>query len=165
MKLRNVRVTNYRSIVDSGLFEIDETKTILVGPNEAGKTALLQAIQQLNPPEGIKPLQALRDYPRAQYNKISQGDIHPPHIPIVRATFELEDDEKTKLPEYLRHARYVFIRNLDNSASHTLENAPAKKYVRDVQDDLIRLAAHADRKDAADEDSDRSGEKFADYYP
>ena len=36
---------------------------------------------------------------------------------------------------------------------------PLKKiYVRDVQDDLIRLAAHADRKDAADEDSDRSVE-------
>ena len=47
MKLRNVQVTNYRSIIDSEMFEIDETKTILVGPNEAGKTALLQAIQQL----------------------------------------------------------------------------------------------------------------------
>ena len=55
MKLQKVRVTNYRSIIDTGDFSIDETKTILVGPNEAGKTALLQAIQHLNAPEGIKP--------------------------------------------------------------------------------------------------------------
>ena len=156
MKLRNVQVTNYRSIIDSEMFEIDETKTILVGPNEAGKTALLQAIQQLNPPAGIKPLHALRDYPRAQYNKISQGDIHPSNIPVIRATFELEDEDKADLPEYLRNARYVFTRNLDNSASHALENAPAKKHFRDIQDNLIRLAAHADRKGATDEADDRS---------
>ncbi|MCY3830941.1 MAG: AAA family ATPase [Rhodospirillaceae bacterium] len=160
MKLRNVRVTNYRSIIDSEVFEIDETKTILVGPNEAGKTALLQAIQQLNPPAGIKPLHALRDYPRAQYNKISQGDIHPSDIPVVRATFDLEDDDKAKLPEYLQDARYVFIRNLDNSTSHMLENAPAKKRFRDLQDNLIRLAAHADQKGTTDEADDRSDDKL-----
>ena len=158
MKLRNVRVTNYRSIIDSELFEIDDTKTILVGPNEAGKTALLQAIQQLNPPAGVKPLHALRDYPRARYNKISQGDIHLHDIPVVQATFDLEDDDKAELPEYLRNARYVFIRNLDNSTSHILENAPAHKHLRDIQDNLIRLAAHADRKGTTDEADDRSRE-------
>ena len=158
MNLRNVRATNYRSIVDSEVFEINETKTILVGPNEAGKTALLQAIQQLNPPSGIKPLHALRDYPRAQYNKISQGDIHPRDIPVVRATFDLEDEDKTELPEYLRSARYVFIRNLDNSTTDMLEDAPAKKRLRDIQDSLIRLSAHVDRKCVADKVDDGSGE-------
>ncbi|MDD4673926.1 MAG: hypothetical protein PHI03_13430 [Bacteroidales bacterium] len=36
MKLIKARVQNYRSIIDSGIFEIEELKTILVGPNEAG---------------------------------------------------------------------------------------------------------------------------------
>ena len=40
-------------------------KTILVGPNEAGKTVLLQALQQLNPPKGIRGFDVLRDYPRS----------------------------------------------------------------------------------------------------
>ena len=158
MKLRNVRVTNYRSIVDSELFEIDETKTILVGPNEAGKTALLQAMQQLNPPAGIKQLNALRDYPRAQYNRISQRQIHPRNIPVVRATFDLEDDDRAAIPEFLRDSRYVFTRNLDNSSRHMLENAPATKCFRDIQENLIRLAAHADQKGVADEGDDRPGE-------
>lgn len=43
---------------------METAKTILVGPNEAGKTAVLQALQQVNPPEGVKRLDALRDYPR-----------------------------------------------------------------------------------------------------
>ena len=49
MKLVKAQVKNYRSIVDSGPFDVERSKTILVGPNEAGKTALLRALQQINP--------------------------------------------------------------------------------------------------------------------
>ena len=52
MRLVKARVQGYRSIIDSGYFDIEKMKTILVGPNEAGKTALLQALQKLNPPAG-----------------------------------------------------------------------------------------------------------------
>ena len=48
MRLIKARVQNYRSIIDSGEFDIESLKTIFVGPNEAGKTVLLRAIQQLN---------------------------------------------------------------------------------------------------------------------
>ncbi|HEY7465510.1 MAG TPA: AAA family ATPase, partial [Dehalococcoidia bacterium] len=50
MKLIRAQVTNYRSIRDTGVFDVEVGKTILVGPNEAGKTALLKALQALNPP-------------------------------------------------------------------------------------------------------------------
>ena len=56
MKLVKAQVKNYRSIIDSGPFDVERTKTILVGPNEAGKTVLLRALQQLNPPEDIPSL-------------------------------------------------------------------------------------------------------------
>ena len=59
MRLTKARVQNYRSIVDSGEFEIEKLKTILVGPNEAGKTVLLKALQQLNKPEDIEGFDAL----------------------------------------------------------------------------------------------------------
>lgn len=160
MKLRDARVTNYRSIIDSGPFDVDKTKTILVGPNEAGKTALLQAIQHLNPPSGIKRLHALRDYPRAHYNKISEGKVSPKGIPVVRATFLLEEDDKSELPEFFQDANYVFTRNLDYSCAHTLENAPTKKTLREIQDNLLRLAAHADKQYTADADGERSAENY-----
>src|SRR5882762_10267232 len=50
MFLQRVRVTKYRSIRDSGWFDVEKGKTILIGPNEAGKTALLEAVQRINPP-------------------------------------------------------------------------------------------------------------------
>lgn len=56
MRLTKARVQGYRSIVDTGYFDVEDGKTILVGPNEAGKTAILQALQKLNPPEGVKLL-------------------------------------------------------------------------------------------------------------
>ncbi len=154
MKLQTVRVRNYRSIIDSGPFDIDETKTILVGPNEAGKTALLQAVQHINPPKGIRPFHALRDYPRARYNEIFRGSNRPERIPVVEARFSLDDDDKRELSEHLRSATYVFTRHLDNSCTHSLEGAPPKKCFMDVKDNLIRLAAHADRRFSPDEDND-----------
>ena len=45
MRLTRARVRGYRSVIDSGWFDIECGKTILVGPNEAGKTAILQALQ------------------------------------------------------------------------------------------------------------------------
>ena len=159
MKLRHVQVTNYRSIIDSGPFDLDETKTILVGPNEAGKTALLQAIQHLNPPSGIRKLNALRDYPRAHYNKISQGEVTPKRTPVVRATFSLEQADKDELPEDYHEASYVFTRYLDNSCTHSLENAPPKNPLSKIRDNLLRLAAHADRQYTGDGHDERDPAK------
>ena len=59
-----------RSIRDTGWFAVEDFKTILVGPNEAGKTLLLQALQQINPPKGARGFAPPRDYPRAEYNDI-----------------------------------------------------------------------------------------------
>lgn len=77
MRLKKVRVQNYRSIIDSGEIEVERLKTILVGPNEAGKTILLKAIQQLNKPDEISGFDYLRDYPRSLLNDIQTGKIAP----------------------------------------------------------------------------------------
>ena len=49
MRLLSVRVRYFRNIIDSGEVGIDEAVTCLVGKNESGKTAFLQALQQLSP--------------------------------------------------------------------------------------------------------------------
>lgn len=48
MKLARFRVTNYRSIRDSGWVEV-EAITAFVGQNEAGKSNLFEALYRLNP--------------------------------------------------------------------------------------------------------------------
>lgn len=48
MRLETARVTNYKSIEDTGTFRLDPL-TCLVGKNESGKTAVLRALHRLNP--------------------------------------------------------------------------------------------------------------------
>ncbi|MDX2078068.1 MAG: AAA family ATPase [bacterium] len=53
MQLKQVQIQNYKSIEDSTLFSIAQT-TCFVGKNEAGKSALLEALYKLNPTEKEK---------------------------------------------------------------------------------------------------------------
>lgn len=146
MRLSKVRVQNYRSIIDTGEFEVERLKTILVGPNEAGKTAILQAIQQINPPAGVKNFEALRDYPRALYSQISRGELDADDIAVVTATFDLERADLDRVPEKIKgqSLSYTYTRYLGNNASHSLTGAKPPIY-NDIKTDLIRLTAHLDR--------------------
>jgi len=153
MRIKKIHVQNYRSIIDGEEFEIDKNKTILVGPNEAGKTALLQAIQHLNPPSGVKPLSALRDYPRSRYSKITTGEVDPAETKVVEAEFELDDDDRALLPDNLKDASYVLWRNLDNSTGNRLMGVPEKTKYSAIEKDLLRLAAHVDSRFTAEEGS------------
>lgn len=92
MRLVNAHVTNYRSIEDSQEFEIDPEVTCLVGKNEAGKTGLLQALYRLNPVEGSSQFSEVLDFP-AKRVKDKQRYTRDQMIPVVKATFELTDDE------------------------------------------------------------------------
>lgn len=88
MRLTKARVQGYRSVIDSGQFEVENGKTILVGPNEAGKTAILQALQKLNPPKDIELFNPLRDYPRAKYDEdIEKGGVDPKTFTVVEGYF------------------------------------------------------------------------------
>lgn len=98
MRLTSARVQKYRSIKDTGWFEIEPQKTIMVGPNEAGKTVALQALQQINVPGGVAGFDALRDYPRSEYNDITAGRVDPADVEVVSAKFSLGDDDIAKLP-------------------------------------------------------------------
>lgn len=152
MRLSKVRVQNYRSIIDTGEFDVERLKTILVGPNEAGKTAILQAIQQINPPEGTKKFNPLRDYPRAQYTKISRGELDPNDVKVVTAVFELEDFDLEHAPEEIKgnSISYTFTRYLNNRAVHSLNGFEYPIY-NDVKNDLIRLTAYLDQSSTESE--------------
>ncbi|ENW06974.1 AAA family ATPase [Acinetobacter beijerinckii] len=107
MRLVKVQVQNYRSIIDSGEFDIEQIKTVFVGINEAGKTALLKAINHINPGSDIEKVNILRDFPRSKYSEYVQNkstdEINK--TPLVKGWFSLEQsdiDEIEKLP-YFNH--------------------------------------------------------------
>ena len=150
MRLSKIRVQNYRSIIDTGEFDVEHLKTILVGPNEAGKTAILRAIQQINAPVETAKFNPLRDYPRSLYSQISREEIDPGDVPVVTAVFSLERSDLEHAPERIRTQpfTYCFTRYLDNSARHWLSDVQFLLY-SDIKTDLIRLTSHLDR-DATD---------------
>ena len=96
MKLRRLRVKNFRCVEDSTEFSICPV-TCLVGKNGAGKTSLLEALYKLNPDvEELSHFDVLMEYPRARrrdYQKIA--DRQPDDALIT--TWELDDSDVQKL--------------------------------------------------------------------
>lgn len=151
MRLCKARIRMYRSIRDTGEFEVENGKTILVGPNEAGKTVILQALQQLNKPQEVGGFDALRDYPRSEYDDIKRGVVDPSKVTIVEGHFTLEESDLGGLPNGYEGSTYVLGRRLDNSAWHRLDGGPAVPTFGSLSKDLKRLCAHVDPRKGADE--------------
>lgn len=83
-KLIQFQVTNFRSILDSGVIAVNDY-SCLVGTNESGKTNLLAALWKLNPANG-EAISPLDDYPRKQFFNYDQtGGTEC----FIRATFAL----------------------------------------------------------------------------
>ncbi len=146
MRLKKAKIRKYRSIRDTGWFDIEDLKTILVGPNEAGKTVLLQALQQINPPKGLAGLDALRDYPRSEYNDITTKKVDPAAVTVVEAHFRLEPEDIAAIPSEFTKVTYVRGRRLDNSAWHALEGAPPDVKYSNIVKDLTRIAPYVDAR-------------------
>ncbi|MFX0172499.1 MAG: AAA family ATPase [Candidatus Hodarchaeota archaeon] len=91
MKLIKFRISNYKSIEDSGEVDINDF-TVLVGKNESGKTNILKALHKFNNVTEER-YSKLRDYPRTRYHEYNDNDQ------VVDATFKLSDEEKQVLSE------------------------------------------------------------------
>jgi len=99
MKLITAHVQNFKSIDDSDPVKID-TVTCLVGKNESGKTAFLQALQKLSPVEGANGNFDIMDYPRKGYTRYKQIHDKTPAV-VVIAEFELLKEEIDKIESVL----------------------------------------------------------------
>lgn len=98
MKLKNLRIQNYKCILDSTEFSISDV-TCLVGKNESGKSAILQALYKLNPIENDKTsFNYLDEYPRNELSEYEQiKDKNPANV--LTTKWELDDVEVEILKE------------------------------------------------------------------
>ncbi|MFF2521477.1 AAA family ATPase [Streptomyces liangshanensis] len=150
MRLSAAHVTNYRSVIDSTEFEVEPDKTIVVGANEAGKTAVLRALKQVNPPADQRDgLDALRDYPRSRYTELDRGDKEAGDVPVTRATFTLDEDDIAALYDidasvFAGAKTFVLTRYLDNSRNWDLPGVGRSVQWKDVSKDAARLKTHVE---------------------
>ena len=92
MILQKIQVTNFRSVDDSGEFDVDPV-TCLVGKNEAGKSAILLALAALNPNDATSvTLDRERDYPRRNLVRYKQLHGNEDAV-VVRTIWELDEGE------------------------------------------------------------------------
>jgi len=103
VKLVKAQVKNFRSVEDSGEFDIGQI-VCLIGKNEAGKSTLLQALAALNPhPSAPLKLDKERDYPRRHL--ASYAELHPKDpATVIMTEWEFDDAELATLEEMLGKA-------------------------------------------------------------
>jgi energy-coupling factor transporter ATP-binding protein EcfA2 len=91
MELESLRVRKYRCIDDSGWVAVDNL-TCLVGKNESGKTAFMEAVERLNPSFDRGEYEPYQDYPRPEWPAYSNRHEEDPDV-VASARFELAESE------------------------------------------------------------------------
>ena len=100
MKLKQYRVREFKSIWDSGPIEIEDKQTCLVGKNESGKTALLQALYRTNPiivEDAV--FNEIYDYPKREiedYRFAVENDKRDKAV-VVSCQYELEANDMQRV--------------------------------------------------------------------
>ncbi len=102
MTLKRFRVTNFRSIMDSGWIDCDNV-TSLVGINEAGKSNVISALWKLKPVRDGK-IDLLHDMPTKEY---SSWRTTPENITFISADFELDNILIDKVVDLCKCSREV----------------------------------------------------------
>ncbi len=88
MKLTAANIRRYRSIEDAATFDVEGDVTCLVGKNESGKTAVLQALYKTHPIDKASFDEGI-DYPSRLTRERKGSDP----ITATVLTYELDDDD------------------------------------------------------------------------
>lgn len=100
LTLKEVKIAKYKSFLETQVISIEDKITILVGKNESGKTAFLEAIAKFNYFEKDPKFQfdVTTDYPRNELKKY-QRDNEP--VEVIRCTFGISDELLKEISEEL----------------------------------------------------------------
>ena len=149
MRLVKVRVTDFKSVRDSGEFNLGDV-TCLVGKNEAGKTTVLEAIYRLHPIIADHgKFDVTNDYPRVDVedyqHAVESGKKTPANV--VTAVYEMTDDEVAPIEKqfgkgilvnrlatlqrgYDNNTRFVINLNESVAVRHFVGSAELSEHVR-----------------------------------
>ncbi|MDY0355243.1 MAG: AAA family ATPase [Sedimentisphaerales bacterium] len=142
MKLKAVKITLYKCIEDTGEFHIDDV-TCLLGKNEAGKSAILEALYKLNPIEGGEAEFVETDYPRRYVSTYRERAATEP-ANVLTTHWELEDADIACVREQLGEVsftdgRVIIEKGYDNQRrwSVSVNEAPiVQRYLAEAEVDV-----------------------------
>ena len=133
MKLTNVTVYKYKSYDQQQSFPVDDDITIIVGKNESGKTAILEAIAKTNyfSDDGDFKFNPTHDYPRKEKKKYDKsGEIGK----AISCTYLLEQEEISEIEKYLGCGviskwEFTITTKYDNSITVTHPEVDTNKFL------------------------------------
>lgn len=155
MKLIQAQTTKYKSIEDSTPVEIDKNVTVLVGVNEAGKSAFLESLLKARPVLGGAEYKDQFDYPRKDWHKYKRRTDEEDVATVATLTYELDDDEVAAIEErvgadVLTDRKFVLHHQYDNSHTISFNSIHEGGFVdrlvanADISDELRALVKSAD---------------------
>ena len=138
MILKKAHIKEFRSITDSNEFEIGDI-TCLVGKNESGKTALLQALYRLNPYlNAQEAFDVTDDYPRRDVEdyRVAVENGQRDAAIVAETIFELDDADAEAVSRVfgesaLRSRTLTLSKGYDNTRYFgiTIDGSAALSYV------------------------------------
>lgn len=97
MLLIDAQIKNYKCVLDSDTFAVDQL-TCLVGKNESGKSAILQALYKLNPVDGKEKYDELYEYPK-MYQTDYEAGLIPEGDTVVISHWKFTDAELSTIED------------------------------------------------------------------
>ena len=140
-RLRRFRVTNFRSIIDSGYIDIKNHTTVLIGSNRAGKSSLLNALEKLNYNTEFEKfdLTQLGDVSFDYMN----GKINGNQIRIIEAEFEparynSESDDLLTVTKFFDSSYSIKIGGKEYSINDSKKQDKALQCIKKLSDVVYR---------------------------
>jgi predicted ATP-dependent endonuclease of OLD family len=106
LTLTKAQVLKYKSIEDSSPVDITDDVTVLVGKNESGKTAFLEALHKALPLGNAK-FDFVFDYPRKDYVKYRPLHEAKSYANVVELTFRIEKNVAARINTEVFHGAEI----------------------------------------------------------
>ena len=136
MKLQKVAIRRYRSIEEMDAFEVEPDVTCLVGKNESGKTAVLQALNKSHSHDGASFDEGL-DYPttRTSERRKAEGKMR-----VTTLTYLLDDGDVQSVEDWMGESalssRMITVTTLYDGSSTWAVGLDEEAVVRHLARDL-----------------------------
>ena len=138
MRLASAHVTNFKSIDDAGEVQVDPWITVLVGPNESGKTAFLRALHKARPVDEDEGYDVVDDFPRRRLSRYEASHESEPAV-VARLRYALTRDEVEEINadlglKLLTELSFTVTHRIDRSRSIRL-SLDSKRFVDHLLDE------------------------------
>lgn len=160
MRLQGFRVTDFRSVHDSGWIEVDEKTNSFIGVNESGKTNLILPLWKLNPAKG-GDINAISDFPRSRFAEMRAEAKKPIFIcaqfsvppELASKVAALTDCPATELDVVEVSRDFSGARFVHFPKARVLRTVPKSEVIASIE----RMQSEVERVEAKDTEEGKSG--------